>query len=191
MRVAEALCAVVGALTLAVGAGQTGRVTDGPVDLAGKPQDPFHSTARARVFLFVRSDCPLTNRYAPELQRIATEFGGRDVQFWLVYPDPAETASGIENHIAQYRFPGRPLRDPRHQIVKRAQATIAPEAAVFDGAGRLAYVGRIDDRYVEFGKERPAARTHDLEEAIAAVLAGKPAPEPRTRAIGCFLADVK
>jgi hypothetical protein len=171
-------------LTVFAAAGQT-------LDLAGKPRDPFASPAPARVFLFVRTDCPLTNRYAPELQRIAAEFRPRGADIWLVYPDPAETARGIEKHVAEYRFPGTPIRDPHHELVKRAQATIAPEAAVFDKSGRLAYIGRIDDRFVDFGKARAAPQTHDLEAAIAAVLAGQPVPNPHTRAIGCYLADVK
>jgi hypothetical protein len=159
--------------------------------LDGQPADPFASAARVRVLLFVRTDCPITNRYAPELQRVAEDFKGRDVRFWLVYPDGTETAAGIRDHIAQYRFPGEPLRDPAHVLVRRAHATVAPEAAVFDAAGRLLYHGRIDDRYVDIGKARPAAQTHDLENAIAAVLAGKPVAEAETRAVGCSLADIE
>ncbi len=153
--------------------------------------DPFASPARVRVLLFVRTDCPITNRYAPELQRLAQEFRGRDVRFWLVYPDGTETAAAIRDHIAQYHFPGEPLRDPQHELVRRAHATVAPEAAVFDAAGKLLYHGRIDDRYVDVGKARPAAQIHDLENAITAVLAGKPVAEAETHAIGCSLADVE
>ena len=162
-----------------------------PLNLAGQPQDPFHAPAAARVFLFVRTDCPVTNRYAPELQRVAAEFAGRGVQFWLVYPDPADSAAAIRTHLAQYHFPGEPLRDPHLELVKRAQATVSPQAALFDSAGRLEYLGRIDDRFVDFGKARQAAQTHDLEAAIAAVLAGKPVAQPRTKAFGCYLADVQ
>ncbi len=165
--------------------------SNGPLDLSGHPHDPFASPARARVLLFVRTDCPITNRYAPELQRIAEEFKGRGVQFWLVYPDASETPRAIQEHVEQYSFPGIPLRDPHHELVKRAQATVAPEAAVFDSAGVLMYHGRIDDRYVDFGKARPAPQTHDLENAITAVLAGKPVAQAQTRAIGCSLADVE
>ncbi|MBV8808725.1 MAG: redoxin domain-containing protein, partial [Acidobacteriaceae bacterium] len=61
----------------------------GPVtDVTGAIRDPFSTHARARVFLFVRTDCPITNRYAPELQRLAQEFKGDGVDFWMVYPDP-------------------------------------------------------------------------------------------------------
>ena len=164
---------------------------NGVLDLSGKPLDPFASDARARIFLFVRTDCPITNRYAPELQRIASEFAPRGVEFWLVYPDPAETVAAIKGQIAEYKLPGKPLHDPHHKLVALSQATVSPQAAVFDDDGRLIYSGRIDDRYIDFGKSRPAAQTHDLEAAITAVLAGKPVTLSRTRAVGCYLADVQ
>jgi hypothetical protein len=160
-------------------------------DLDGNPHDPFRSAARVRVFLFVRTDCPITNRYAPDLQRLAQEFAGRAVEFWLVYPDPSESARAIQDHMAQYSFPGQPLRDPRHELVKRARATVAPESAVFDQVGHLIYRGRIDDRWAAAGIERPVAHTHDLQAAILAVLSGKSVPQASTRAFGCSLADVE
>lgn len=163
----------------------------GVADLSGQARDPFWSAARARVFLFVRSDCPITNRYAPELQRIAAEFASRPVDFWIVYADPSETAATIQTHIAAYHLPGKPLRDPDHTLVRRAEVTIAPETAVFDASGQLKYHGRIDDRYVDIGKTRPAPQTHDLEDAIEAVLAGKAPKRASTQAVGCWLADVQ
>lgn len=162
------------------------RSTSGNLDV-----DPFAGLPAVRVLLFVRTDCPITNRYAPELQRLGKEFVPRGVQFWLVYADASETPADIEAHIAQYGFPGKPVKDPNHVLVKRSQATVAPEAAVFDSQGQLEYHGRIDDRYVDIGKSRPQPQVHDLENAIAAVLAGKPVTNPRTRAIGCSLADVE
>jgi hypothetical protein len=163
----------------------------GTVDLAGKPVDPFASHAPAQVFLFVRTDCPITNRYAPELQRLAHEFASRNVRFWMIYPDATETPASIESHMKEYSFPGRPVRDPDHELIKRAHVTIAPEAAVFDAAGKLKYHGRIDDRYVNVGTARRTAQTHDLEDAISAVLAGKPVAHAETRAVGCWLADIE
>lgn len=154
-------------------------------------QDPFAKPAPAKVLLFVRTDCPITNRYAPELDRIAQEFAARGVEFWLVYPDPSETDSAIAQHQLEYKLPGTAIRDPKHFLQKRAEATIAPQAAVFDRNGHLAYSGRIDDRYIAFGKSRPTPTTHDLENAIAATLDGKPVKETRTHSVGCYLADVK
>lgn len=147
--------------------------------------------ADVQVFIFVRTDCPITNRYAPELLRIAKRFEGRHVGFYLVYPDPATNKRAIENHMAEFHFPGTPLRDPDHTLEQRAQATVAPEAAVFDAQGNLKYHGRIDDRWTSPGVSKPVAQVHDLEDAIAAVLAGKPVAHASTRAVGCSLADLR
>jgi hypothetical protein len=73
--------------------------------------------------------------------------------------------------------------------VKLAAATITPEAAVFVD-GRLVYRGRIDDRFVELGRERPAPTQRDLFDALTAIVAGKPAPHPKTQAVGCYISDL-
>jgi len=144
----------------------------------------------ARVFIFVRTDCPVSNRYAPEVRRLAEVFAGQGVEIWLVYPDRSETVDHIRRHLVEFGFPGQPLRDPAHDLVKRARVTFAPEAAVFDATGKLVYHGRIDDLWADVGRARPFARVHDLEDAISAVLEGKPVASPATRAVGCSLPDV-
>lgn len=161
------------------------------LDLAGHPVDPFSTPSRVQVLLFVRSDCPITKRYAPELQRIAGGFDRADVRFWLVFPDRAETPADIHSFLEQYQFPGTPILDAEHALVRRAHADTAPEAAVFDSRGNLKYRGRIDDLYVDIGKARQAAQVHDLANAITAVLSGRPIKEPETRAVGCSLADLE
>ena len=162
-----------------------------PLDLSGHPVDIFATPAHIRVLVFVRTDCPISDRYAPELHRIADEFHSRGVAFWLVYPDPTETSAAITRHLSEYRYGWPALRDPGKILVKRALVTVAPESAVFNASGALVYHGRIDDRVVDFGKSRPAASDHDLEDAIAATLNGKTIVNPVTRAIGCFLADLE
>jgi hypothetical protein len=163
----------------------------GPFDLAGHEQNPFTQHSKATVLVFVRTDCPITNRYAPELLRLASVYSLRSVSFWLVYPDPDEAPRHIQEHMREYNLPGRSLRDPHHVLVKEAHATVAPEAAVFNANGHLVYHGRIDNRYVDIGKARPIATVHDLQDAIEAVLDGKPVRQPETRAVGCSLADVE
>ena len=77
--------------------------------------------------------------------------------------------------------------DPKGALSKACGVTITPEAAVYDGAGRLAYRGRIDNLYVGFGKQRARATSRDLRLALDAILAHKPIAQPRTLAIGCFI----
>jgi hypothetical protein len=163
----------------------------GTVDLEGKAVDPFATPARVRVFIFVRTDCPVSNRYAPELKRLNDEFAPRGVAFSLVYADSAQSSEGIRQHIEQYKFPGAVIRDPAHSLVRRARVTITPEAAVFSADGKLLYHGRIDNRYVELGKAMASPTRRDLEDAIAAALDGRPQPEASAPAVGCYLADVE
>jgi thiol-disulfide isomerase/thioredoxin len=160
-------------------------------DLAGKPLDPF-AVARGRVvvLLFIRTDCPISNRYAPLLETLSERYQGK-AAFWLVYPDRSESASQIRVHLEDFHYSIPALRDTRHALVKRSQATITPEAAVFDASGRLLYHGRIDNRYEDFGRARAAATTHELEDSILAALEGKPPAAPHAKAVGCYISDLE
>jgi hypothetical protein len=161
--------------------------------LSGASVDALQAPAgtKAIVFLFTSTDCPISNRYAPEVRRIADAFAAKGVVFRLVYPSPADDARAIREHMASYSYAGIAdgVRDSKLALVKFTGATVTPEAVVVVD-GRVAYRGRIDDRYVDLGRERPAATEHDLFEALAAIVAGKPAPHKTTQAIGCFISDL-
>ena len=180
--------AVIAALLVAV-IGAAG--TSGPTDLTGKAVELFGTNgSRLTVLIFVRTDCPISNRYAPELIRLYKEFSPRAI-FYLVYADPANTAGVIHQHMAEYSYTFGALRDPGHDLVRLAKARVTPEAAVFSASGQLLYHGRIDNRYVDLGKSMPQPTRRDLEEALRSVVAGKPVQVASTPAIGCFLADVQ
>lgn len=160
-------------------------------DLDDHLVDPFLAAEdhQAIVFLFASVDCPVSNRYAPVVKRLYDTFASQGVAFWLVYPNPADSSAAIRDHVKAFDYPVHALRDPNHELVKLAHATVTPEAAVFDRGRALAYHGRIDDRYVSIGVERPAATRHDLADAITAALAGQPVREASTQAVGCYIAD--
>lgn len=161
------------------------------VDLDGRPDDPFADGAAATVLLFVRSDCPISNRYAPEVRRIWGDFAERGVSFHLVYADPAEPVATIRRSTEELAYPFPALRDPEQRMVARVGATVTPEVAVFDAAGRLVYRGRIDDRWAGLGRPRPEPSRRDLAEVLAALIAGE-AVEPRTtKAVGCYIAELE
>jgi len=163
-----------------------------PVDGGPSRIDPFAAPAgvKAIVFLFTSTDCPISNRYAPEVRRLASAFVPQGVMFRLIYPDPSEDTTAIRAHMVAFSYAGamQALRDPKHALVAAVGATITPEAVVY-AEGRVQYRGRIDDRYVDLGVERPAATEHDLADALTAVLAGRTVPHPETQAVGCYLAD--
>jgi hypothetical protein len=160
-------------------------------DLDGKLVDPLRvqSGTRATVLLFVSTDCPISNRYAPDVRKLHDTYEKDGVAFWLIYPNPAETTADIRDHLKSFSYPGTALHDPKHELAKAAGATITPEAAVYDSKGALVYRGRIDDRYSAVGIEKAQATRHDLQDAIAAALAGKVAKQKFTQAVGCYIAD--
>lgn len=163
----------------------------GVVDLNGKASNPFqHAGGRIIVFLFVRTDCPISNRYAPAIQAMSAEFK-RNAQFYLVYPVRSETTEQIRNHLLEFGYKLAALRDPDGELVKAAQTKVTPEGAVFSPEGQLLYHGRIDDWYSEFGRSRAAPSTHELSSAIESAIAGKAVAVAAMPAVGCFLPDVK
>lgn len=160
-------------------------------DLKGKAVDPFDlASGHPTVLLFVRTDCPISNRYAPLLRKLSEKYRG-SVNFWLVYPDRAETAVQIRSHQQDFHYTIPALRDVHLSLVKRAQATITPEAAVFDPAGNLIYHGRIDNWYESPGRSRLAATSHELEDGIAAALSGRPMTPDHAGAVGCYISDIQ
>jgi hypothetical protein len=160
-------------------------------DLAGNPVDPLKTAAgRVVVMVFVRTDCPVSNRYAPEIQRLSTAHAGK-VVFWLVYPSKSESAEAIRRHEREYGYRLPALRDPQHVLVQEGQVQITPEVAVFDAGQHLVYHGRIDNLYEDIGRARSAATTHELEDAIAAALGGKSLAADATHGVGCYISDLE
>jgi hypothetical protein len=148
------------------------------------PRDAVPSP-RAVLWLFADPECPISNAYAPELARLHAEFAPRGVEFLLVYADPSRTHAELAAHHAAFGYPFGFHADADQALTTRAGATTTPEACLFLPDGSLAYRGRIDDRYVDFGKQRAAPTRRDLRDAIATVLASKRPPEPWPRPIGC------
>jgi hypothetical protein len=161
------------------------------VDLHGHPVRQLAGPGiRVVVLIFAASDCPISNRYVPEIARLNGEFSRQGVRFWWVFPNEDDTAAVVSKHISDFEIKQDALLDTHQSLVARAHATTTPEAAVFtvDGGDlREVYHGRIDDRYLSLGQERPRAEHHDLEAAMAAALAGEPVPQPGGPPVGCSI----
>jgi thiol-disulfide isomerase/thioredoxin len=163
--------------------------TSGVVDLDGHSANPFlNANGKIVVLLFIRTDCPISNRYTPTIQEMSAHFA-KQAEFFLVYPIRSESAEQIRKHLKEYGYKLPALRDPELQLVHAAQAKVTPEAAVFSADSRLLYHGRIDDWYADFGRARPAPTTHELYTAVEAAIAGKPVAMAAVPAVGCFLPE--
>ena len=96
---------------------------------------------QALVLVFIASDCPISNSYAPEIQRIFTHYAPRKVTFALVYTDPNLTRDAARRHAKAYGYTCPLVLDTAHRLAQRAGATVTPEAAIFAPDGRLLLPG--------------------------------------------------
>ena len=142
------------------------------------------------VLVFVRTDCPISNRYAPTLHALSQKYATTAVMM-LVYPDKSETSQNIEKHLREYSYKITALRDPQHALVKLGKVEVTPEVAVFNSKRDLIYHGRIDNWYKEFGRARSAPTTHELDDAIQAALNSSHPVPPSVSGVGCYISDLQ
>lgn len=150
--------------------------------------------AKAHVLFFVLADCPLSKSYSEEINAIARAHTGHDatdVKCFLVHEDADITPEAARKHAADFGITMPVLLDREQRLARSVGATVAPSAAIVLPGGKVAYCGRIDDLYADYGKRRVKAAHHDLRDALAAVLTGKPVAEPRTKAVGCYIAGAR
>jgi len=143
--------------------------------------------ARAVALFFIAAECPISNRYAPEINRIVAAYSARGVAFYGVHSDPDVGAEAARRHARDYGFDFPVLLDPAQTLASQTGVTLTPTAMILGPAGELLYRGRIDNRYLDFGKYRDAGVNPDLRLALDAVIAGKLVAEKYTKSIGCAL----
>jgi thiol-disulfide isomerase/thioredoxin len=143
------------------------------------------------VLFFLTTDCPLCNSYVPELNRIDQAYAPRGVAFYAVQGDATIPVADVQRHVREYRYQFSYLLDPEESLAQYTGATTDPEAAVLTPAGEVLYLGRIDNRMEDFGNQRAKVTQFDLRDTLDALLAGKPVPKSRTKALGCAITRAK
>src|SRR4051794_25121986 len=144
--------------------------------------------AAGAVLIFIATDCPISNSYAPEINRICTEYDGHGpgkFRFYLVQVDPDLSPEAAARHARDFGYTCPVLLDTHHKLVESLRAKVTPEAVVFGLGGVVRYHGRIDDKWAGYGKARPEPTSRELRAALDAIRAGRPVSTPETEAIGC------
>jgi peroxiredoxin len=157
-------------------------------DTAGGKHTPAEWAAKKAVVLFFSStDCPLANAYVPEMNRMQQAYASRGVAFYAVQGDATIAAAEVVRHAKEFSFAFPYLFDPNESLATYTGAVAVPSVAVLSPRGEVLYLGRIDNRQEDFGKQRPQATVFDLRDALDAALSGKPVAHPRTKAFGCAI----
>lgn len=155
-------------------------------DLDNTPHRPLDPVDKmGSVLFFFWQDCPISNSYVPEINRISASH--TNFAFYVVQVDPDLSLVAAKEHARKFDLHPPVLLDPKHQLVKLTQATVTPEAVVLGKSGQILYRGRIDNLYAALGKKRAAATERDLIDALDAIAAGKPVKKIETKAVGCSI----
>ena len=180
----------------AIGVAQGDRAVLQFRDLDGRTVALFAPGGRASAVFFVATDCPVSNSYAPEIQRVCREYGPRGVECSLIYedvdthPSVAYLDQLVRSHLHEYGYRGfTAVVDRDRAAATHVKATVTPQVFVIDRSGGVRYHGRIDNLYAALGTTRQQVTSHDLRDALDAVLAGGKVPHPETEALGCFITD--
>ena len=93
-------------------------------DIDGRTLAPFAPAGKANVILFVQTDCPVSNSYAPEIQRVCKAYAAKGISCSLAYEDVRVDAAGVRKHLSDYAYSGVPATiDGSRALADRAKAT--------------------------------------------------------------------
>jgi peroxiredoxin len=140
------------------------------------------------VIVIMCNHCPYVQAVDSRLVQLQGKFATRNVQFVGINPndDIVYPEDNLENMIKRasekgYNFPY--LRDDDQSIARQYQAQCTPDIYVYDKKRELCYHGQIDDNWQEPGK----VTSHDLNDAIEALLEGKKPSPDQHPSMGCSI----
>ncbi|MBB6429644.1 thioredoxin family protein [Algisphaera agarilytica] len=164
-------------------------------DTDGSTVSLGHYTGKPLLVMFICNHCPFVIHVAPELARLAADYGDQvgivAVQSNDVanYPADAPDKMAEEKTKRGYTFPY--LYDADQSVAKAYTAACTPDFFLFDAEHKLAYRGQLDSTRPyrissgNYDDRNGAANGEDMRAALDALLAGKPMPEQQWPSIGC------
>lgn len=139
-----------------------------------------------RVFVFLSTECPISNSYLQTLNQLQRSINARHVEIFGVVSDSTITRTEVSQHFKEYKLAIPVLFDSTAHLAEVLNPTHVPEAFVLNASGAMLYRGAIDDTWGSVGRRRSNPSKHYLKEAIEAALKGKPVSVAKTTPVGCL-----
>jgi peroxiredoxin len=142
--------------------------------------------ARVLVVAFWCNHCPYVIGSEDRMIKFARDYQPRGVGIIAINSNetdghPGDSFENMIKRAKEKKFPFPYVRDDSQDVAKAYGALRTPHFYVFDQHRKLRYTGRMDDNPRTPGQEK----THELRDAVDAVLAGRKPPVEVTNPIGC------
>ena len=146
-----------------------------------------YADANALVVVFIGNGCPTVRAYDDRLKDLDARYGAAGMQLVAVnannaHLSPFDTHAAMVERAQAAGLPFPYLKDEDGSLARALGAVSTPHAFVFDADRRLRYSGRIDDARIA-----ESVKTHDLQDAVEALLAGGPPAVETTEPFGCSI----
>ncbi|UOQ99969.1 thioredoxin family protein [Hymenobacter sp. 5317J-9] len=146
-----------------------------------------NKAAKGYIVVFTCNTCPFAKAYESRIIDLNTTYAPKGYPVVAINPNDPAVAPGdsyADMQKKKYAFPY--LVDESQQVAKTYGATRTPHLYVLTRKGNefvVSYIGAIDDN----SEDPKLVKTKYVENAMAEILAGKPATTNSTKAIGCTI----
>lgn len=139
------------------------------------------------LVMFICYHCPFVKHIQGELSKLGRDYQHSGLALVAIsandaekYPDDAPVS--LKKMVDDWGLTFPVLYDETQTIAKAYRAACTPDFFLFDGQGKLAYRGQLDDSRPSNGLP---VTGQDLRSAMDLVIAGQPVPTEQKPSIGC------
>lgn len=142
--------------------------------------------AQGYIVIFDCNTCPYSKAYNDRIIALNDKYAAKGFPVIAINPnDPSKSGGDSFDEMAKlakrknYTFPY--LVDETQSVATAFGATNTPHVFVLDKALKVQYIGAIDDN----ARNEKSVSKRYVEDAVNALLSGKPVPVTKVKAIGC------
>ena len=149
---------------------------------------PEFKNAKALLVVFMCNHCPYVKPKIETIKNLQAKYKGKGLAVIGINANdaadyPEDSFDGMVKTAKEKNFNFIYLHDETQQVAKSYGASCTPDPFLFDAEQKLAYHGRFDNA-LEHGQQ---ATEFNMDESIAAVLAGKKPKHDFLYSIGCSI----
>ncbi|HEY3405099.1 MAG TPA: redoxin domain-containing protein [Ohtaekwangia sp.] len=149
------------------------------------------------VIVFTCNHCPTAQAYEDRIKQLVTDYAGKGVGIIAISPNDPQSVrldelgySDLDDSFEDMKIRAKDKQynftylydGETSEVSMKYGPQATPHVFIFDENRTLRYTGRIDD-----GEKPGTAKTHDVRNALDAIVAGKPVPVEKTKTFGCSI----